>query len=84
MGAGSDAEAETTMVYCMGAVLFERLHHLGDGGAFLADGDVDADDVAALLIDDGVDGDGGFAGLTVADDELALAAGRSGSWRQRP
>ena len=27
-----------------------------------------------LLVDDGVDDDGGFAGLAVADDELALAA----------
>ena len=28
----------------------------------------------ALLVDDGVDGDGGLAGLAVADDQLALAA----------
>ncbi len=35
---------------------------------------VDADEVAALLADDGVDGDGRLAGGTVADDELALAA----------
>ena len=30
--------------------------------------------VLALLVDDRVDGDGGLAGLAVADDELALAA----------
>src|SRR3546814_7918313 len=30
--------------------------------------------VDALLIDEGIDGDGGLAGLTVADDQLALAA----------
>ena len=30
--------------------------------------------VDRLLIDDGVDGDGGLAGLTVADDQFALAA----------
>ena len=40
----------------------------------LADRDVDADDAAALLVDDGVDGDGALAGLAVADDQLALAA----------
>src|SRR5690606_9659977 len=40
----------------------------------LADGDVHASDVLALLGDDGVDGDGGLAGLAVADDQLALAA----------
>ncbi len=57
-----------------GAEVFQRLHHLGDGGALLADSDVDANDVAALLIDDGVERDGGLPGLTVADDQLALAA----------
>jgi hypothetical protein len=38
----------------------------------LAYSDVDADDVLTLLIDDGVEGDGGLAGAAVADDELAL------------
>ena len=52
----------------------QGLDHLRDRGAFLADGDVDADDVLALLVDDGVDGNGGLAGLAVADDELALSA----------
>lgn len=28
--------------------------------------------VEALLVDDGVDGDGGLAGLTIADDQLTL------------
>src|SRR4029079_17496125 len=56
------------------AVLLERLHHLRDRRLLLADGDVDADDAFALLIDDGVDGDAGLAGLAVADDQLALAA----------
>ena len=50
------------------------LHDLRDGRLLLADRDVDADDALALLIDDGVDGDGGLAGLAVADDQLALAA----------
>ena len=40
----------------------------------LADGDVDADQVLSLLVDDRVDGESGLAGLTVADDQLALAA----------
>ena len=47
----------------------------GRGRRFLlGDGDVDADDARAFLIQDGVDGDGGLAGLAVADDQLALAA----------
>ena len=57
-----------------GAVIFERLDHLRHGRTLLADRDVDADDVAALLVDDRVERDGGLAGLAVADDQLALAA----------
>mmetsp|Transcript_64756 Transcript_64756/g.128016 ORF Transcript_64756/g.128016 Transcript_64756/m.128016 type:complete len:653 (-) Transcript_64756:1006-2964(-) len=57
------------------------LHELSDGGALLADGNVDAVErlalvtksVDALLVDDGVDGDSGLARLTIADDELTLA-----------
>src|SRR3546814_19202226 len=49
--------------------------------ALLADHDVDAVElfllvaggVDVLLVDDGVDRDGGLAGLAVADDQLALA-----------
>ena len=73
-GAGSEAAAPTTMVYSMAPCSSRASDHLGHGGRLLADGHVDADDVLALLVDDGVDGDGGLAGLAVADDELALAA----------
>ena len=52
----------------------EDVDHLRDRGVLLADGHVDADDVLALLIDDRVEGDGGLAGLAVADDQLALPA----------
>ena len=57
-----------------GAVLPELIDHLGHGGALLAHGDIDTGDVAALLVDDGVDADRGLAGLAVADDQLPLAA----------
>ena len=50
----------------------------------MADGDVDAveffgfvfgvDFVPGLLVEDRVEGDGGFAGLTVANDEFSLAS----------
>src|SRR5690606_23650899 len=64
------------------ARLLERLDDLGDGRALLTDGHVDAvqlgrlvvGGVDRLLVQDGVDGDGGLADLTVADDQLALAA----------
>ena len=55
------------------ALLLEHLRERGDGRVLLPDRDVDAEDVAPLLIDDRVDRDRGLAGRTVADDQLALA-----------
>ena len=57
-----------------GAGVGQSLHHLRDRRALLPDRAVDADHVAALLVDDGVQNDGGLAGLAVADDQFALAA----------
>ena len=56
------------------AARLEHADQLRNGRPALADGDVDADDVLALLVEDGVGGDGGLAGLAVADDQLTLAA----------
>ena len=47
---------------------------MGDRRTLLADRHINADDVAAFLVDDRVDGDSGLAGLAIADDQLALAA----------
>ena len=60
------------------AGVLELLVERGDGGELLAHGHVEAVDVTALLVEDGVDGDGGLAGLAVADDQLALAAADGG------
>src|SRR5205085_3879681 len=49
-------------------------HHRRDCGILLTDGDVDADDAGALLVDDGVDRDGGLPGAAIANDQLALSA----------
>src|SRR5882724_11130877 len=57
-----------------GAGIGEGLHDLRDRRTLLADGAVNANYVAALLIDDGVENDGGLPRLTVADDQLTLAA----------
>src|SRR6185312_1396814 len=64
------------------AALFEHLHELRDGRTLLADSHVDAEQllgiraavVDGLLVQDGVENDRGLAGLTVTDDQLALAA----------
>src|SRR5262249_36914074 len=56
------------------AGVLEVLYDAGDVGLLLADGDVDADDPLAALVDDRVQRDLRLAGLAVADDQLALAA----------
>ena len=56
------------------AVVFEHFNHLRHRRALLADGDIDADHVAAFLVEDRVDRDGGLARLPVADNQLALPA----------
>ena len=59
---------------------------LGHRAGLLADGYIDAHHVLALLVEDGVQGDGGLAGLAVADDQLPLAPadGEHGVDGQKP
>src|SRR5262245_40325953 len=52
----------------------ELVDNLGYGRALLADGDVDTDNVAAFLIDDGVNGDRSLARLPITDDQFPLAS----------
>ena len=52
----------------------EVFHHLRHGGGLLTDGDINADHVLALLVQNGVQSHGGFTGLAVADDQLTLAS----------
>ena len=47
---------------------------LGDGGRTLADRAIDAQHILVALVQNGVDRDGGLAGLPVAEDQFALAA----------
>ena len=56
-----------------GAELAQGVDCLGHGRALLADGDVDALHAQAALVDDGVDGHRGLAGLAVADEQFPLA-----------
>lgn len=48
-------------------------HHLGHGRALLPDGDIDTDDAVALLVQDGIQRDGGLAGLAII--RLLIAMG---------
>jgi len=54
-------------------VLAQLGNNLGNRGALLADGDVDTDNIATLLVDDRIDSYGGLAGLTVTNDQFALS-----------
>jgi hypothetical protein len=62
--------------------LVEQTGDVGDGGALLADSDVNAVEGLGvvtsledgLLVEDGVDGDGGLAGLSVTNDQLTLSS----------
>ncbi len=63
-------------------VFFQHLDKLGNGGALLADGDIDAIELGLLirplidrlLVEDGVKRHRRLARLAVADDQLALSA----------
>ena len=80
------AESEAVAAQMIGVlprvVLLEHAADLRDGRPLLADRDVDAVErlggvalvVHLLLHEDGVDGDGGLAGLAITDDQLALPA----------
>ena len=56
------------------AEIGQRLDHLRHRGAFLADRAVNANQIAAALIQNRIQNDGGFADLPVTDDQFALAA----------
>ena len=51
-----------------------RVLAAGHGGGALADRAIDAQNILAALVQDGVDRDRGLAGLPVAQDQFALAA----------
>ena len=57
-----------------GAKFSELVDNLSYGRALLADSDIDANDVAAFLVDDCVEGDCGLSRLPVADDQFPLPA----------
>ena len=65
-----------------GVVLLKGLDELSDGGSFLTNSDVDTVKLLALvgtvvpllLVEDGVDGNGRFTGLTITNDKLSLSS----------
>ncbi|MNS56143.1 hypothetical protein D3C72_889950 [compost metagenome] len=62
------------------AVLFQRAHDVLDRRGFLANRDVDTLHALAFLIDDRINRHSRLAGLTVANDQFALAAA---NWNHR-
>mmetsp|Transcript_27976 Transcript_27976/g.58799 ORF Transcript_27976/g.58799 Transcript_27976/m.58799 type:complete len:353 (-) Transcript_27976:577-1635(-) len=69
-GSGGDDDA---VVH--GLLVIELSDELGDGGSLLSDSDVDTGQgvLLGLLVDNGVDGDGGLSGLTISNDQLTLS-----------
>ena len=65
-----------------GVVLLKGLDQLSNGGSLLSDGNVDTVEllllvgtvVPLLLVEDGVNGNGGFTSLSVTNDKLSLSS----------
>ena len=65
-------------------MILEDLHDVRDSGSLLTNSNVDAVKPlrvsrvgvveGGLLVDDGIDGDSSFAGLSVSNDKLSLAS----------
>ena len=55
-------------------MLFELAHDIRNRRLLLTDGHVNTFNARALLVDDGVDGNRGLAGLPVTNDQFALSA----------
>ena len=72
-GAGSDAEAQTMMVYSIAPKSSQNFMNACDRRLLLPYGYINTNDAGAFLIEDRVDGNGGFSGSAVADDKLALS-----------
>src|ERR1035437_1323985 len=56
------------------AIFPQGCHGLRYGGGALTDGTINAQDILAALVEDGVDRNGGFPRLAVADNQLTLAS----------
>ena len=69
---GSGSGNDDGIIQC--AACAELLNNAGNSGVLLTYCDIDADNVLALLVDDGVDSDGSLTGLAVADDKLTLTS----------
>src|SRR5512134_1446656 len=72
---GSRIGSRSRNHYCVahGIIICQRLDDLRDRGTLLPDGHVNANDVSALLINDGVNGKRRLPGLAVSNDQLTLA-----------
>ena len=56
------------------AIFPQGRHGLRNGGRALADGTINAQDILAALVEDGVNRNGGLTRLAVAEDQLALSS----------
>ena len=59
------------IIHC--SLLIEISHYFGYSGCALANRTVDAHHILSVLVEDGVDRDGGLARLAIAENQFALA-----------
>src|SRR2546430_1797310 len=57
------------------AIVAQNLYHLRNRRALLANGAINTNEIVAFVVDNSIESDGSFSGLTIANDQLALAAG---------
>lgn len=65
-----------------GVMELEGVDDVGNSGSLLSDCDINAEELfldvsrveVGLLVDDGINGDGGLAGLSVTNDQLSLSS----------
>src|SRR5208283_1045858 len=56
-----------------GSILFKGLYHARNARPFLAYGNIDTNDIAAILVDNRIKGNRGLSCLAVTDDQLPLS-----------
>ncbi len=55
-----------------GLIFFQGSHNLGDAGALLPNSDINTNQIFVSLVDNGIDAQGRFARLAVANNQLPL------------
>jgi hypothetical protein len=80
-GSGIGGSSSNNDGVLKGLALTEETHDVGDGRSLLTNGDVDAEEglgkitglMSSLLVKDGINSNGGFASLSITNDQFTLS-----------